>query len=134
MHLFCVMKIYLIFGLILFASACGSDNGKVTTADPAPVQENPSPIPTPKPDPLVGKWADASTNTLEFKADNTVLVNANTLDWQAKDNYLTFSTKGLQIDLCSYEIKPEGRLNQPIIIVLDLICAQSSNLRYTKQP
>lgn len=107
---------------------------------------HPSPTPTPSPTPevhsvcenpaLVGNWI-SGRSSLNFSKDCTVMAQDEKLSWsiETKDNidYLNFAADSAEVDLCSYQIKSSGTLTSPISILLDLICAKSGTLTYTKK-
>lgn len=117
----------------LFLTACGESSTPDVVATPKPENaETPKEEPKP-PHPLVGNWIEA-TNTLQFKADGEALINDLSLHYEIRDeNYVLFSKDGLGVDLCLFDIFSEGNLIEPIVIVLEMICAESGSLRYTKE-
>lgn len=122
---------------LLFLVGCGDSTSILPSPEPAPqAAVTPPPVDS-KPafdSRLVGNWIDEGTNTLAFKADGTVLDNNSSLEWMNDQDYIVFSQNELQIDICHYSISTEGHLHESISIILNLICAQSGNMRYTKQP
>lgn len=123
--------------LSLLIAACGSEETAKTTT-PAPVQQQPE---TPKVEdskaeavsPLVGNWIDAESHTLVFKKGGTATTNDQPLSWSLKEgDYVLFSAETIDVDLCHYEISTKGNLKDPLSIVLDMSCAASGELHYSK--
>jgi hypothetical protein len=128
------MKSFLILIGILFMSACGDSSSpeKVETPALQKIDVVESVHPKTPINPLVGNWIDSQTNTLSFKEDGSALSNSQKMEWKIENDYLVFSFESLEIDICSYTISMEGNLHDPLLVVLNLICAESGKIRYTK--
>lgn len=118
---------YLLLIAPLLLTACGDT--KLQKEEP--IQQKVEASPIPKINPLYGKWVNTN-QTLTFKDDGTAISNDQNFQWASENDYLVFSAATLEIDLCSYKITTAGNLNTSITVVLDLTCANSGTLHYTK--
>lgn len=80
---------------------------------------------------FIGEWKDADDNKLSLKQDGTAKSNDDALLYKVNEfDQILFSSNDVQADLCNYEVKTEGGLDE-LLVKLNLKCEVAGDLTYT---